>query len=484
MSFTQDIKADLAARYRERQTELLDQATAIANRSEMLEGDDLARFERLETEIAEAVRRAEYLERDDTSIAVDSSEYLPGAAPNQTRLGKTPHEAVRNSPGMLNSTNESATLTRAALESIDGIDAERVDTIAELADGDLAEARLQLAKSDPAYKRAFAKLVVNPGLTSVLDAEEGAAYLNAQRAALSVAGSGSTLVPTAIDPAFILTNTGAGPMSLRSLGRPVTIGVSTWQGISTAGVTASMDAELDEVSDDTPTVASVSAALKSGRAFVEWSYEVEQDQAALLGELRLAMSDAKTNLEDAQLAAGLGTGSETQGLFVALDGTASETAPATAEVFALDDIFTTQAALPTRFAASAKVAWVMHSGTALKLRQLVYAQNSGNSVWSDIGAGKPSLLNGVQVAYNDQAPSAYSIDAAATADNRGIATIGDFSRFVIADHSAGTLVELIPNVIGANRRPIGARGLYMSWRYAAKTVDTNAFRMLSIPTTA
>ena len=63
-------------------------------------------------------------------------------------------------------------------------------------------------------------------------------------------------------------------------------------------------------------------------------------------------------------------------------------------------------------------------------------------------------------------------------------TIGDWSRFVIVDHSAGMLLELVPHVIGTNKRPVGARGMFAMWRFGCKVIDVNAFRMLSIPTTA
>ena len=55
---------------------------------------------------------------------------------------------------------------------------------------------------------------------------------------------------------------------------------------------------------------------------------------------------------------------------------------------------------------------------------------------------------------------------------------GDFSRYVIIDR-VGLSVELIPHLMGTNRRPTGERGLYAYWRNGAKVVDANAFRALS-----
>jgi HK97 family phage major capsid protein len=55
--------------------------------------------------------------------------------------------------------------------------------------------------------------------------------------------------------------------------------------------------------------------------------------------------------------------------------------------------------------------------------------------------------------------------------------VGDFSRYVIADR-IGLTVDLIPHLMGANRRPTGERGIYGYWRNGAKVVDANAFRAL------
>jgi len=55
---------------------------------------------------------------------------------------------------------------------------------------------------------------------------------------------------------------------------------------------------------------------------------------------------------------------------------------------------------------------------------------------------------------------------------------------VIVEHSAGTVLELVPHVFGAAQRPTGTRGLFAQWRFASKVIDVDAFRTLSVPTTA
>jgi len=55
---------------------------------------------------------------------------------------------------------------------------------------------------------------------------------------------------------------------------------------------------------------------------------------------------------------------------------------------------------------------------------------------------------------------------------------------VIVGHAAGTVFELVPHVFGASQRPTGSRGLFAQWRFVSKVIDVDAFRSLSVPTTA
>lgn len=75
-----------------------------------------------------------------------------------------------------------------------------------------------------------------------------------------------------------------------------------------------------------------------------------------------------------------------------------------------------------------------------------------------------------------------SINAAATANNY-VLIYGDFSNFVIVDR-IGTQIELIPNLVGANRRPPGQRGAFLWFRSGSDVVVPQSFRMLDVPTTA
>jgi HK97 family phage major capsid protein len=56
---------------------------------------------------------------------------------------------------------------------------------------------------------------------------------------------------------------------------------------------------------------------------------------------------------------------------------------------------------------------------------------------------------------------------------------GDFRHFVIADR-LGSQVEIVQHLMGTNRMPIGARGLYYLWRSGSDVTAQNAFRYLEV----
>jgi predicted phage gp36 major capsid-like protein len=56
---------------------------------------------------------------------------------------------------------------------------------------------------------------------------------------------------------------------------------------------------------------------------------------------------------------------------------------------------------------------------------------------------------------------------------------GDFrAGFTIVDH-VGMTIELVPHVMGANRRPTGKRGLYAYWRNSSEVVNEAAILGIS-----
>ena len=96
------------------------------------------------------------------------------------------------------------------------------------------------------------------------------------------------------------------------------------------------------MSDDSPTFAQPTITPKMGRAFVQGSIQISQDYQNLASDLGMLFQDARDDLEATDFTTGA------TGIITALDGGASELAPATAEVFAYADIFTPQNGLPAK----------------------------------------------------------------------------------------------------------------------------------------
>lgn len=330
-----------------------------------------------------------------------------------------------------------------------------------------------LVTGGDAYRSAYAKLATgNQALWT--DAERQAVA----RAQSLTDASGGYAVPFTLDPTIVLTNGGAlNP--IRALARKVLITTNEWNGVTSAGTTASWDAEAAEVSDDSLTLVQPSIPVYKGQIFVPFSVEVGGDWVGIESDLRTAMADAKDRLEATAHLTGSGSGQPT-GIQTELDGTSSEIAPATAETFAIGDVYNLQRVLPAR-ARMAGPTWVGSIGTFNKIRQ--FDTGGGGSLWTQLGDGTPERLLGWAAAEHSEVDDVLDLDAGATADNF-VLFVGDWSKYVIVDR-VGMTVELIPHLFATgNNRPSGQRGLIGWWRTGAESIDDSSFRVLSIPTTA
>ena len=364
-------------------------------------------------------------------------------------------------------------ITRAVENELgDGPELDHARRLVKRHSGDTRWTKQVLARSTPLYERAFANLLAAHGQIGMLDPEE-------QRAIkVGVDTSGGFLVPTVIDPTFIYTNDGGAASGIRSLARVVTLtGASNaFTGVTTAGITASWDDELEEVSDDAPELAQPAVPIHRAQAFVPYSIEAEQDIPGLQQELRMGLADAKDRLEAAAFMTGSGTGEPT-GIFTALDANTNvELTTTTAATVGLTDLHRVYQALPVRW--RSRAAWLMNPLWLGAIRQLGSAV--GASFTGDLRDPYPERIIGRPVVESDFAPETQTTTAL---DN--ILVFGDFSNYVIADKPASMMVEFIPHVFGAtNGRPIGARALYAFWRTGADSVNDLAFRLLQDKTSA
>jgi HK97 family phage major capsid protein len=434
-----------------------------------------ARLEAVRTEMSDALLRAV---EDGSAVTVrgdcfgDPLEYTrAGVTYNSSKTvhrgGQTRGEALRfisNDPAARDDVKQTATLL-----------VER--------DGSGDAAKWATVAANPHYLNAYMTLMVNPerGHLSWSTAERQAftEAENLTRAMnIGTPASGGHLMPLSLDPTLILTNDGTiNP--IRAISRQATITTSSWNGITTAGVSAEWKSEAAQAADASPSdLAQPSIDVHLADVYVQYSIEAEQDLPNLAAELGEAMRDAKDRHEATAFTTGDGSG-KPKGIITALAADAgSLVTPTTAETFALADIYKVAAALPARHLANAQ--WMANHTLEFGIRQFATGDGANSAFWADLGDGTPPRLLGRN--YNGCSDMDGAINPAATANNY-LLLFGDFSKYQVVNR-VGATTEFIPHIMGANGRPTLQRGVVMYWRVGADALDTNAFRLLNVATTA
>lgn len=343
-----------------------------------------------------------------------------------------------------------------------------------VADGPLRErttgARWVEVASDPNYLSAFRALVADPerGHLHWSEPERRAFGRVQEYRAMSLTGNaGGFMVPFTLDPAIMLTN--AGSISpLRQLARVVVTATDQWHGVTSAGVTAEWLAESTEAADATPTLAQPEIDVFKGSAFLPFSIEVGMDAMNFDQELGKLLSDGADRLWAEAYMTGSGVG-EPAGLATGLDATAVDTA--SAQTLVATDVVGVQNVLPPRFQAGAS--WV---GSLAFINDTASIETTNGALrFPELSASPPMLLR--KPIYEDSHLDAPSDASVADAD---VAVYGDISQaFVIVDRT-GTTVELVPHLVGANRRPTGERGAFMFFRTGSEVVIADAARLLRV----
>jgi HK97 family phage major capsid protein len=342
-------------------------------------------------------------------------------------------------------------------------------------------ARLVLTTGSPQYKRAFSKLA------KVGFEERGAALTTEERTALAI-GTGATgayAIPYTLDPTVIPSdNFSVNPF--RAISRVIKMsGSSIWQGVSSAGITASFDSEAAEVSDDSPTLAQPTATLRMARAFVRFSMEVDDDWSGMQADLGRLLSDAKDNLEGSVFTTGSGTAPNPLGVLETANtagiGTAAFVATATTAAFVVGDVYKLENALGPRF--RPRASFVANRATYNAIRQFDTA--GGASLFVDnltLGLNNavptPGQIGTRLLGYPAYEDSFMSSTYATT--GQMTAVLGDFSQFVIID-GVGMTVEPVPHIFHtSNNLPSGERGLFCRWRTGSTVTAPLAFKVLKV----
>jgi HK97 family phage major capsid protein len=348
--------------------------------------------------------------------------------------------------------------------------ADTLDELIRKRDSSGLDARYLAAVGDPAYNSAFGKILADPlhGHLRMNQYEVAAfqavAEVEKMRGLVSGVGAqGGFAIPFTLDPSVMLTSSGAlNP--IRAEARVITIATREWKGVSSAGVTASYDAEATEVSDDTPVLAQPTITSAMGRAFVPFSIEVEMDWASIQQELAQLISDARDVLDAVQFYSGTGTDSPA-GVRTGLT-TSQRVQTDVAATLDIDDVYDLKGQLPAR--AIPNAVFAMHPNKADSVFRFT---PSGSTTEPQAMPERDGPLLGKRVIEWTAIPTALTTGTTQM-------LYGDFrAAFTIADRLGMTL-EVVSHLFGASRRPTGERGAFAYWRTGSKTVVPELLRYL------
>jgi HK97 family phage major capsid protein len=330
----------------------------------------------------------------------------------------------------------------------------------------MAEATVAL--SDRAYFRAFAKVFNDPlsGGHEWTDKERAAVQKVRwlQRSLNLTGATGGFLVPYELDPQILIAGVGA-VSPLRQIARVATTTQNEKRFVTSLGVVSTWTPEEQEQTDDSPALLQPTITCKKGQAFVPVSYELFED-SDIAQQIGALFADAKAVQES--LGFTLTQANGPTGLITALVAAGGSTVIATGtNVLAQADLYANQAALPARWRPNAK--WMMSLPILNGFRQLPQATGLNYSVVND--STSPPTALGWDIYENSNMDSTLSGGAADY-----LVVAGDFQQFAIVDRWPASM-ELIPNLVGANRRPTGQRGFVTHFRTGSGVLIADAFRL-------
>lgn len=443
-----------------------------------------------EAEEAEFDQLAEWVTQareEETSVEARLAVFEAANTPSNVTRGDSFNINVRTSEdpfdvrdaSFMTTTNEWRGRAMKAVEQMDEVEDDTREAafaaLKRVGDKTGALPRRMLATGSTDYRSAFAKVISDQQYSLTENERQALA-----RAASLTNAEGGFAVPFTLDPTIILTNAGSAS-PYRQISRVVQTATDSWNGVSSAGVTAAYAAEASEVGDDAPTLAQPSIPVHRADAFVPFSFEVGSDWASFQSDIFMMFNDARDNLEATAFSTGSGSDAPT-GIRTELLAGASEVDTATAEVLVLADVSGTYAALPPRHR-NPNTAAIAEWSTLVEIRRLLAAAGDRSS-FNEATATMPATLYGWPI-FEASGMDAFSdVDAAASAVSN-LLTVGDFSRnFVIVDR-VGMNVELVPHLFATgNNRPSGQRGYLAWWRNGAESVNDDGFRALTLTTTA
>lgn len=455
-----------------------------------LDEDQEARFDALDTEALElAEKRAKIEKREATAKRVAQLARDPHKVEGEpaTEGFDDPFGAdgIRNAPSIKNpwdldelrGASPADTKARAfsAVERAQGFkDKDReiltrwIEDLDVEADSESSRrmARHIVATSAPEYLRSWIRAFKTGAKHSSPD-PESVQFLN--RAMSLTTTEGGFAIPQQLDPALILTSDGS-TNPIRQIARHVIATGNVWTGLSTTHASWSNDAAATEVSDDATTFAQPSITVHKPQVFIPFGVEIEMDYPGFTEDLRMIIANGKDDLDATNFVTGSGT-NQPIGIVTALTGGASEVPSVTTDVFALEDVYALETALPQKYLSRAQ--WTANRAIYNDIRQFDTAGGAG--LWERVGNGLPPEL----LSYPAHVASAFDGSVTALAENY-VAVLGDWSNYVVVDRLGMTL-ELVPHLFAtATNYPNGTRGFYGYARTGADSVNDGGFRMLNV----
>jgi HK97 family phage major capsid protein len=332
--------------------------------------------------------------------------------------------------------------------------------------GDIAR-RLLLTENDD-YRSAFIEYL-RYGSAAVLSPAQAQAVSEFRAMSIGTDASGGFGIPVLIDPSIILTSQGSlNPF--RRISRIIPITNDEWKGISSAGVTWSIDAEAAAVSDDTPTLAQPVVTTGMGRGYIPYSIEAGMDYPGFAEEMGTLLLEGYDELQAQHYCTG-SVSATNRGIITALDANTNvEVTPTTDGAFGAVDINKVWGALPDRFKQNAT--WMMNHDVANEVSSFSTA-GVGSFFTVTLAEANAPQLKGRPTEF-----ASYFPDFTGTTGPSNLIVVGDFRNFVIVDR-AGMNVEVLPLVTDVtNNRPTGERGLFAWARFGSNSVNDRAFRLL------
>lgn len=323
-------------------------------------------------------------------------------------------------------------------------------------------------RSTEAYESAWSKMM--SGRQWDLTEQERAAI------AVGTNTQGGYLVPTHLDPTIMLTNAGSSN-AVRGLARVVNlVHENTWHGVSSAGVTASWDGEIVEVSDDTPSFAGPSIPTYIAQAFAQAHFAATEDIAGLQAEMLILFADAKDRLEGTMHCTGSGIGQGT-GIFThAAAVTNSRVVTTTAATIGLVDLQAMRRKLGVRFRKGAQWLYAPVYGDAIKALGTALSASYSTNITEE----NTEKLLGYKANESDDAPTTQTTTALDP-----LMVFANFRDYVIVDKPGSLSTQYIPALFNtANNLPDGRSGWFMHWRTGADLVVDAAAAILQDKTSA